>query len=503
MMEKKISLRMTKISKRFTSVQVLKGIDLQANAGEALALIGANGAGKSTMMNILAGIYSHDEGEILIDGERVHFKTPAEAMGSGIAFVQQEMTLMPTMSIVDNMFLVNIDRRHGLIDYRSARRKCAEALARLGCTYPPDTLIQDLGAGDRQLVQISRALLSDPKIIIFDEATSSLTRPEIERLFGVIETLKKQGVAIIYITHMLDEIFSICERVMVIRGGITAGEGTVAEVTHNDLVEMMIGEKSQELEAAREKTALPAEERDTVLSVSGLGDGWFLRDVSFDLHRGEILGVWGLLGSGRTEMARAVTGLDSVAAGTVRMAGPDGALVETRPSRLLGKVCLVTEDRRVDGLALEMSVRDNMTSANLGRLTGRFPGFLDAGRENEVCEQYRRALDIKYASPLQKISTLSGGNQQKVILGRWLQKSPDIYIFDEPTRGLDIGAKADVMKVINRIAAEGAAVLVIMSDIDEIMRISHRYLVMHNGRVVRRLEQDASQNDLMAAAMNI
>ena len=289
-------LQMRQITKSFSANKVLRGIDLEAYRGEVLALIGANGAGKSTMMNILCGIYQEDSGEILIDGTKVKFKNPTEAIDHGIAFVQQEMALMPTMSIVDNLFLNNFQVKRGLIDYKSSKKKCVEVLKKLGCNYSPDTLVKSLGAGDRQLVQISRALLSNPQIIIFDEATSSLTLPEKERLFHVIEQLRKENVAIIYITHMMDEIFSICQRVMVLRGGITAGKELVSRVTHADLVKMMIGDKVEELTGSRQTVGKTDKAAPVVMKVEDITRKGVVEKVSFDLREGEVVGLWGLMG---------------------------------------------------------------------------------------------------------------------------------------------------------------------------------------------------------------
>lgn len=494
-------LQMRQITKSFSANKVLRGIDLEAYRDEVLALIGANGAGKSTMMNILCGIYQEDSGEILIDGTKVKFKNPTEAIDHGIAFVQQEMALMPTMSIVDNLFLNNFQVKRGLIDYKSSKKKCVEVLKKLGCNYSPDTLVKSLGAGDRQLVQISRALLSNPQIIIFDEATSSLTLPEKERLFQVIEQLRKENVAIIYITHMMDEIFSICQRVMVLRGGITAGKELVSRVTHADLVKMMIGDKVEELTGSRQTVGKTDKAAPVVMKVEDITRKGVVEQVSFDLREGEVVGLWGLMGAGRTEVVRCITGLDPIDGGTVSIADEKGNLKKIPPKKMIGNVALITEDRRVDGLALEMSVKDNMTSANLRNLTGKIPGFLDKQKELAVCEKYVKELETKVASLNQPISTLSGGNQQKVILGRWLQKDLKVFILDEPTRGLDIGAKADVMNVIHDLSKKGAAVLVIMSDIDELMSVSQRYLVMHNGKIVKELPGGSSQTDLMAAAL--
>ena len=497
----RIALEMKDITKSFGNNHVLKGVNLEACFGEVLALIGANGAGKSTLMNILCGLFPADKGQILIDGESISFAHPMDALKAGIAFVQQEMTLMPTMSIMDNMFLNTFPTKNGLIQYGEIKEKCRESLSKLGCNYDPDTLISDLGAGDRQLVQISRALLCNPKIIIFDEATSSLTEPEKEKLFKVIEQLRKDNVFIIYITHMMDEIFSICQKVMVLRDGIRAGHGVVGEVQHDDLVRMMIGDKVNELNTHVKE--LSNREKKVLMKVEHLSRYGVLDDISFELCSGEIVGIWGLMGAGRTETVRCITGLDPIDEGNVYIADEKGTLQKTKPVNVIKKVAMITEDRRVDGLALSMSVKENMTSANIKNITNHTKLFVDQKREIEIVNEYVKKLEVKVADINLPISSLSGGNQQKVILGRWIQKDLDIFIFDEPTRGLDIGAKADVIREINALAANGAAVLVINSDIDELISVSHRYLVMYNGRITKEFDVNASKTDLMSAAMNV
>lgn len=500
-MKKEPFLKMTGIRKSFSTVNVLKGVDLEAYKGEVLALLGTNGAGKSTLMNVLGGIYKQDEGDIVIGGEKVHFVSPADAARAGIAFVQQEMTLMPTMSIMDNLFINNYEKNLGFINYKSLYGKCKIALARLGCNYDPNTIVGDLGAGDRQLVQITRSLLSNPQIVIFDEATSSLTPREKEKLFKVVRGLCDEKVTVIYITHMMDEISEICDRLMVLRDGICSGKVKVAGLIREVLVDMMIGDKASEL-AVSHKEQKDLSDKPVYMRVKGLEEKGVLEDISFQVRSGEVVGFWGLLGAGRTELVRAICGLDPIDSGTVEI-NDEGRLVKVLPKKLLKEVAFVTEDRRVDGLALELTVRENMNSANLRNLTGKTCLLMDTQREKEICNQYVDELSIKISSIDQPIRTLSGGNQQKVILGRWLQKHPDIYIFDEPTRGLDIGAKADIMRIINQLSSEGAAVIVISSDIDEIMSVSHRYLVMHGGRIFKELPYSATKEQLMAAAVGV
>ncbi len=496
-----ITLRMKGITKSFSSVQVLKGVDLEARSGEVLALLGTNGAGKSTLMNILCGLFGQNEGTIELDGKEVRFQDPTEAMEAGIAFVQQEMTLMPTMSIVDNLFLTNYEKKAGVIRYGALKERCREALARLGCHYDPDTRISHLGAGDRQLVQITRSLLMDPHVIIFDEATSSLTPREKERLFKVIRQLRDEGATIIYITHMMDEINELCDRLMVLRDGVCAGVMDVRDFERAGLLNMMIGDKASEMNASH-RTVRNFDNAPVYMKVENWTEKGVVENISLELHSGEVVGLWGLLGAGRTEFVRSLCGLDPVDQGKISIIQGD-RLKEISPKKLLRQAAYVTEDRRVDGLALELSVKENMSSANLRGLTGKNGIFIDHKKEIETAERYVEELSIKISSLDQPISTLSGGNQQKVIIGRWLQKNPKIYIFDEPTRGLDVGAKADILRIIQELSDRGAAVLVIMSDMEEIMSVCHRYLVLHTGKVSAELPYTATEEELMAASIGV
>ncbi len=491
-------LRMIGIQKSFPGVLALNKVDLEAYAGEALALVGANGAGKSTLMNVLGGVVKEDAGEIFIGGQRVDIRNPLDAARHGIAFVHQEMALMPTMSIADNLYLTTFPTKNGLIDYKTTEARCAEALSRLGYKLSPRARIRDLSAGDRQIVEITRALLSDAQIIIFDEPTSSLTSREKERLFQTIDSLKKSGVTVIYITHFLDEIFNVCERAMVLRNGEVAGHGFLKHLTYDDIVEMMIGSRKTGSYVRHEISA----GAEVVFKVDGLQRKGVLRDIRFALHKGEIVGLWGLLGSGRTELARAIMGLDPIDSGKL-MVKTNGTLQPVQPHEMKRWAGIITEDRRLDGLLLPLSVRFNMSLANLPRLIGRIWPFIDQNREMRLTQKLVEQLGIVIASQEQPVATLSGGNQQKVVVARWLQKEPIIYIMDEPTRGLDVGAKADIHAIIGELASSGAAILVVMSDIDEIMKISHRYLVMRRGTIVAEMSAQATKNDLMAAAAGL
>lgn len=487
-------LRMINVSKQFPGVQALKDVNISACRGEALALIGANGAGKSTLMNVLGGVVQSDEGQILIDGNQIEIKNPIDAANNGIAFVHQEMALLPTLTVAENMFISSFPKQSGFIDQEVMREQCSRVLSRLESTITPDTTVRDLSPGDQQMVEIARALLSEPEILIFDEPTSSLTRNEKELLFDVIKILKDQGVAIIYITHLLDEVFDVCDHGVILRNGKVVGKGCIEEWNYEYVVRMMIG--------AEEITEYYGEKflqhGDVILNVEDLCREGVLHNISFEMHAGEVLGLWGLLGSGRTELARAVAGLDPIDEGSIRVR-TNGELREIQARRTREWIGMITEDRRDEGLLLPMPVKDNMSLANLPQLISIWP-IVSRKREVETVQEYVNRLNISITGIDQRVETLSGGNQQKVIVGRWLQKHPPIFIMDEPTRGLDVGAKAEISRIIEELAKSGTGILFISSDIDEMIRLGHRFLVLDHGRIVDTFSKEATKDDLIAAS---
>jgi ABC-type sugar transport system ATPase subunit len=482
------------VTKAFPGVQALSGVRLEAYRGQVLALMGANGAGKSTLMNVLGGITQMDAGTITIDGVPIQIGSPRDARDHGIAFVQQELNVVPSMSVAENILITSFPTKGGLIDGKLMRARAAALLKQLNCPFSVDEIVENLSMGDRQMVEIAGALARKPKILIFDEPTSSLTSREKRKLFEVIVSLRQQGVVIIYVTHFLDEIFEICERVTVLRNGATVGTRMIDEVTPLEVVHMMLGQTHSEerLTEPHPRSGKP------LLTVSGLGREGVLADVSLTIHEGEIVGLWGLLGSGRTELVRALTGLDPIDMGELHF-DAGGGLSAVTPQQLHRQVGLVTEDRRGEGLLLTQSVYQNLSLASLGNLLNRFL-MIDRGREQTLAKELIERLGIKVSSPAQQVGTLSGGNQQKVVFGRWLATKPKLFILDEPTRGLDVGAKAEILKLVVDLARSGVSILIISSEIEELMRVCDRYLVMSRGRIIEEVSGSSTKAELMDAA---
>jgi ABC-type sugar transport system ATPase subunit len=444
-------------------------------------------------MNVLGGITRMDAGTIAIDGVPIEIGSPGDARAHGIAFVQQELNVVPSMTVAENILISNFPTRAGLIDGKATRQRAASLLERLNCPFGVGDTVENLSIGDRQMVEIAGALAREPKILIFDEPTSSLTSREKRKLFEVILSLKQQGVVIIYVTHFLDEIFEICERVTVLRNGATVDTRMMDEVTPLDVVHMMLGQNH-----SQERLSQPhSGGSKPLLKVSGLSREGVLADVNLEIGEGEIVGLWGLLGSGRTELVRALTGLDPIDAGDLRFDAGDG-LKPVTPRQLHRQVGLVTEDRRGEGLLLPQSVRQNLSLASLGSLLNRFQ-TIDRGREQALAKGLIERLDIKVSSPAQRVGTLSGGNQQKVVFGRWLATNPRLFILDEPTRGLDVGAKNEILKLAVELARSGVSILLISSEIEELMRVCDRYLVMSRGRIITELSGSSTKSQLMDA----
>jgi ABC-type sugar transport system ATPase subunit len=485
-------LHMRGISKAFPGVVALDRAELTAYFGRVTALVGANGAGKSTLMNILGGIVARDTGEIIVAGRQVALRTPIESLQAGIGFVQQELNSLPTMSISENIFIDAFPRKFGGIDYQECNSRSQVLLQRLGCDLNPSAIVGELSVGDRQLVEIARALRRDPKLLIFDEPTSSLSRRERERLFEVIRGLRVEGVAIIYISHFLDEIFEISDDLAVMRNGRTVFSGGIGSLNERDLIRHMMGARENEAPLQRRRPAGASE----LLRIEGLSRGDALKDVTLTLKAGEVVGLWGLLGAGRTELLRALVGLDPVDEGALSWSEA-GRTMAISPSELYRRAGFVTEDRRGEGLFLGMSVGDNIVMPNL-RAISRL-GLVLRSEQRRAAGAMIARLGIKVSTQEQKVATLSGGNQQKVVFARWLASAPKLLLLDEPTRGLDVDAKTEILRLVNELADTGTAVLLVSSELEELTRACDRYLVMIRGRIVAELPSDATREQLVNA----
>jgi ABC-type sugar transport system ATPase subunit len=486
-------LQVRGVSKSFPGVQALLGVDVDIARGEVHAIIGENGAGKSTLMKILAGIYQPDAGSIMLDGQPITIDGPRRAMALGIAMIHQELNLAPNLSVAENIFLGRAPTRGGLIDWRRLDQQARALLDALGIELNVRDTVEDLSVARQQMVEIAKALSLDARVIIMDEPTSALTERETATLFGIIGRLKTQGVAVVYISHRLDEIFRIAGRVTVLRDGRLVGGAPIGETSPTQLIALMVG---RELAALFPRDAI--EPGPPVLEARHVNRTGVLHDISFAVRRGEILGLAGLVGAGRTELARALFGADALDGGEILL---DGQRVTIRGPRdaIRHGLGFVTEDRKLHGLVLGMSVRENATLAILRELT-RF-GLVSFARERQVADEYVRQLDIRTPSIDQEVVNLSGGNQQKVVLAKWLATRPRVLILDEPTRGIDVGAKAEVHALMNRLAATGVAILMISSELPEILGMSDRILVIRQGQVSAEFSRaDATQEKIMASA---
>lgn len=479
-------IEMTGIDKSFAGVTALRQASLSVTPGEVHAIIGQNGAGKSTLIKILTGVYRRDGGTVLVSGRDAAITTPRGAQDAGIATIYQELSLVPLRSVTENVMMGYEPRtRLGLIDWRAAHRRTTEILQRFGVEIDVRAPLGDYSTAIQQLVAIARAVSLKARLVIMDEATSSLDDQEIETLFKVVRGLKSDGVSVLYISHFLDELYRICDRVTIMRDGATVATHTVAETTKLGLISEMLGRDAGEIAAAG-MTALATDRAAPgapVLEATEIRTAKGLKSASLTLRKGEIVGLGGLLGSGRTETARALFGLDRLRGGAVQVHGAPGP---TRPADAIAAgMGFLTEDRKAEGIVPHMSVRENMTLAMLPRLR-RF-GRIDRAREKALVAHFIKALGIKTASMDQPIRELSGGNQQKVLLARWLALEPDILILDEPTRGIDVGAKYEIQSIISDHVAKGLSVLLISSEFEELVEGADRIVVLQDGYCVREL----------------
>jgi ribose transport system ATP-binding protein len=498
-------LRMENITKSFPGVKALNNVSIALREGEVVGLLGENGAGKSTLMNILGGIVQKSEGKIYIADKEVDFRNPIESQKAGIAFIHQELSLFSKLTVAENIFITTFPTRrlNPFINQRVVEAKVTEVLKGLEANIHPNTLIQDLTMGQRQMVEIASAICKEAKIMIFDEPTSSLSDSDRARLIQIINMLKKQGKIILYISHDIEEAIEVCDRVLVLRDAQNSGEIDTSHVPVNevlqvkdDIIRLLVG---MSLENIFEKTYVKKGE--VVLSVNNLTRKGYIEDVSFELRKGEILGMYGLIGAGRSETVRAIFGLDPIDGGEVVIKG--NRLEKLEPRTLMNAgVGFVTENRREDGLILGMSIKDNITITSIKDIVKGIFGTIQIKKEVEIAT--RMSSDLKVASPsiYQQVGKLSGGNQQKVVIGKWLQLRPDIFILDEPTKGIDVGAKREIYKLIFGLVESGVSVILISSEIEEIMGMSDRIFVMRSGRITGEFDvADATEDRLLHCAM--
>jgi len=494
-------LEVSGVHKSFAGVHALRDVDFALRPAEVHALIGENGAGKSTLIKVITGVYRPDSGQVRLAGRDRDFRNPLEAQAAGISTIYQEVNLVPLMSVARNLYLGREPRRFGLVDVGRMNREATEVLGRYGVDVDVTRPLRTLGLGAQQMVALARAVQVDARVVIMDEPTSSLEPREVETLFSVIRRLKEQGIAVVYVSHRLDELYAICDRVTVMRDGEVVHTGEIAGLERLRLISLMLG---REMATVRDKgtTAFDSDrhERRTgepVLAAENLTVRHRLHGVSLDIHPGEVVGLGGLLGAGRSETAKAIVGALGTDAGSVEVEGRP--LHRRSPAAAIrAGVVMLAEDRKAEGIIPNLSVRENISLAALPRLSRA--GLVSQAKQDEVVRFFMERLRIKASGPDQKVSDLSGGNQQKVLLARWMCLNPKVLLLDEPTRGIDVGAKAEVQSIIDELAADGLGVLLISSDLEELIEGSDRVVILKDGRVVGNLDgAEVSEDGLLDA----
>lgn len=482
-------LKLENISKLFPGVKALDSISFEARSGEILGLIGVNGAGKSTLMNILGGVFPASEGRILIDDVEINLHNPQDAEKNGIGFIHQEPTLFNSLSVAENVVL---SRMKGRIQYKKIRAEAKLHLGKMGSSINPATIVGTLPIGDRQMIEIARALSAGGKILLFDEPTASFAAREKDKLFEVIRELKRQGSIIIFISHFLDEVEELCDRIVVLRDGRVALSGNMSEISRSMILQNMIGGELDKVDLNKQH-----EQGEVVFRVGNISAGNAPENVSLELHKGEIVGVWGLMGSGRTELLRAIYGLDKVDSGKIQIRLPGGEMKDISFDKVRDYCGYVTENRHEDGVFLPWTIWENIAAPNLKRFVRKPIPFLDFRRQRQDAFEFVKRLNIKTPSVDARVEQLSGGNQQKVIIAKWLMRKPAVFFLDEPTRGVDVGAKAEIHRLIHDLAGEGTAVLLVSSEIEEISELSDRVLVLNRGRIVAQVNKSEIDKEVL------
>ena len=484
-------LRVEGVSKRYGGVHALEQVNFDLRYGEVHALVGENGAGKSTLIKVLGGIVPRNEGKVLFAGREVDFQRPLEALQAGIAIIHQELSMMPSLTVIENMFMGRMHGPLGILNWGALERRTREAMALVDLQLDPNAVVRDLTISQRQMIEIARALSVNAKLIIMDEPNSSLSDTETERLFAVIETLKARDIAIIYVSHKIDEVLRISDRITVFRDGRYVGTVDRKDASEQLVVNMMVGR-----ELNRGALDVPLASDEVLLDVRNLSGARF-HDVTFQVRRGEILAFSGLVGAGRSEVARAIFGADRFAHGEITFAGKPVHFKSPQDAIRAG-IAMVQEDRKVLSLFMNMKIADNITMAQLPFMSR---GVTSDRAERTLAQQMVRQLDVRLAALDDPVSSLSGGNQQKTVLARWLATQPKLLILDEPTHGVDVGAKAEIYALIRDLAQQGMGVILISSELPEVLALAHRVVVMHEGRITGVVaHQEATEELLMAYA---
>lgn len=485
-------IEMTGISKAFSGNQVLKDVSFSLEKGEIHALMGENGAGKSTMMKVLTGIYKRDAGTIIVKGEEVNFTSPKEAEKAGIAVIHQELNILPHLSIAENLFLGKEETvgKTSILRTKSMNTKTKKILGELGLDVNPSSPASELSVGKQQIVEIAKALSAEAEVIVMDEPTAALTDREIDTLFKTIRNLQKKGVSFIYISHRMEEIFSLCDRITVLRDGEFAGVKYIKDTSFEEIVQLMVGRELGERFPERH-----AEIGEVKLAVKGLSRKGCFENISFELRKGEVLSIAGLMGAGRTEVAQTLFGYRKADAGDVELDGKKVKINSPRTAKNLG-IGYVTEDRKSEGLLVDFTVEENISLTNFHEISKY--GLISQKKESALYQSMKERLGIRTSGPHQTAKSLSGGNQQKVVIAKWIGIEPELLILDEPTRGVDVGAKKEIYSIINQLAERGVAILMISSELPEVLGMADRVLIMHEGKLAGELsKEEMTQEKIM------
>ncbi|MFP7200698.1 sugar ABC transporter ATP-binding protein [Lysinibacillus halotolerans] len=484
-------IEMSGITKAFSGNVVLNNVQFELADGEIHALMGENGAGKSTMMKILSGIYTKDAGEIKVDGQVVNFKSPKDAEKLGIIVIHQELNMLPDLTVAQNLFLGKelTYGKTGILKTRQMEKEATQLLSKLGLNINPKTRTGDLSVGKQQIIEIAKAIASNAKVIVMDEPTAALTDREIETLFQTIRELKAKGISFVYISHRMEEIFAICDRITILRDGQYVGVRNIPETNFDEIVAMMVGRQLGERFPVRKSVI-----GDTKLEVRNLTVNGLFHNLSFELRKGEVLGVAGLMGAGRTEVAQTLFGYRKASSGDILI---DGKKVNIKSpiDAMKHGIGFVTEDRKTQGLVLDFSIKENITLTNLNKCASS--GIVNQTKENSMVAKYIEELKIRTSGPDQRVKSLSGGNQQKVVLAKWLGTEPDILILDEPTRGVDIGARKEIYHIINQLAEAGVAILMISSELPEVIGMADRVIVMQEGNLTGEVKKEQMTQEII------